>query len=237
MTDHQPTELLGLQSSPMEERTPFCPPDDTIAEYYAGTLDDHEQAGLQRHLADCRHCRGRLGMLSRLEDAPPAGRVPAHLLAAAKQLPDRHATRPRIRARGWAAAAVIVLALGLVVINKTSLVGPISSPPDETRQLRNIDHAAVVPELISPAEGAVVNLAELEIHWQPVQGSLYYDLYLMSDAGDLLLQERLTDTRWKATSPLPLEPGSEYFVRVEAHLADASTASSGHVIFKVGRGE
>ena len=233
MTDHQPTDLLGLENAALEERTPFCPADDAIAEYYKHTLAEDERASVQRHLADCRYCQARIGMLSRLEENPSESRVPEDLLAKAKQLVDPSSSKRWILTPGWAAAVIIVLTLGLVIIDKTRLVGPIPSPPDETRQLRNIDGNALVPKLLAPTEGALVDPAQLEIRWSAVQGSMYYDLYLMSDAGNLLLQERLTGTLWKAGETLPLVPGSEYFVRVEAHLPDTGTASSRHVIFKV----
>ena len=89
------------------------------------------------------------------------------------------------------------------------------------------------PFILQPAENAVIDPTDFTVNWTPVAGSLHYELFVMSDAGDLLVHERMDSTDWAAPESLPLEPEGEYYVRVEAHLEDATTVSTGHVLFKV----
>ena len=65
-------------------------------------------------------------------------------------------------------------------------------------------------------------------------GALFYDVRLVSLEGDLLLRERVEDTRWLLPETLKLEPGEEYFIRIDAYLSDSKFLSSEHVVFQVG---
>jgi hypothetical protein len=70
--------------------------------------------------------------------------------------------------------------------------------------------------------------------WTPVPESLYYQLRIVSDEGDLIWQGRVDGTQWALPSDLPLVPGSEYFVRVDAYLAEAKAVNSDYFLFQVG---
>ena len=65
MDDYKHTNPFVLNSAEISERTPFCPEDQVIAEYFDGVISDNEQQNLEQHLADGRYCRGVLGMLNR----------------------------------------------------------------------------------------------------------------------------------------------------------------------------
>ena len=215
----------------MGERTAFCPDDEAIAAFFDQRLPGNERDSVSRHLSDCRYCRGRLGMLSRLENADQEYPVSEEYKAQATQLAGARGRNPWRLAPAWAAAAAVVFAIGI-------WIGQIQSPtltsnaPD-TRELRSVDPAALEPSILRPAENALIDPAAFEVQWTPVAGSLHYELFVLSDAGDLLVHERLDGTSWAATAPLPLEPAGEYYVRVEAHLEDATTVSTDHVLFMV----
>jgi len=74
---------------------------------------------------------------------------------------------------------------------------------------------------------------EQVFRWSEVPGALFYDVRLVSLDGDLLLRERVDGTRWLIPNSMKLEPGQEYFVRVDAYLDDARYLSSEHRLFRV----
>ena len=237
--------LLRENASSVPDRTAFCPDDQKIVEYYENHLGEQDRECLQRHLVECGFCRSRLGVLARLSADTADSKVPETLLAGAKQLAGSQSQSSGWRlAPAWASAAVVVLALTMLIGTWPGLwSGPDSAPEslplpleaaDAARQLRNLPPDIVRPQVLSPLDGASIPPAGLQVRWTAMPGALFYDVFVLSDAGDLLVKERLTGTLWKAAQTLTLAPGSEYFVRVEAHLPDASTANSEHVIFKVG---
>jgi hypothetical protein len=89
MDDQTQNRILGLRSDELSGRTPFCPDDQHIAEYFDDALDQSERLALDRHLADCAFCLGRIGALHRLESGQGQRRVPEDLLATVKQLETR----------------------------------------------------------------------------------------------------------------------------------------------------
>ncbi len=70
MDEQNHKKLLKLQSTELTERTPFCPEDQLIAEYFDGYLPQAEFDRLERHLSDCRFCLARLGVLERIDQNP-----------------------------------------------------------------------------------------------------------------------------------------------------------------------
>jgi hypothetical protein len=245
MNHKQIISLLRENAAEVPQRTAFCPDDQEIVEYFEDHLEESERECLQRHLVECGFCRSRLGVLSRLSESMAENKISASLLAKTKQLAAGRPQRTGWRlAPAWASAAVAVLALALFLGNRPGLlIGPDSAPEnfrvpieaaDDARQFRNLQPVLARPRVLAPLDGASINPAGLEVSWTEMPGALFYDLYVLSDSGDLLVKERVTGTQWKADQSLTLASGSEYFLRVEAHLQDASTANSEHVIFKVG---
>ena len=239
MNERKLTSLLRQQSPDLAVRTPFCPEDQQIAAWFDGEMPQHEREAVQRHLVDCGFCTARIGVLAKLHESSDGEAIHGDLLATAKQMSRKDRTRRSIPAPAWAAAAVVVLALFLNYnsspeLNQITVSTPTVSPDIvQARQVRNLDREALMPRLLSPTEGDSVDPADLTIRWTEIPGSLYYDLYVMSDAGDLVLETRLEGTVWSGQPTEALLRGAEYFVRVEAHLADSRSVSSQHVLFKV----
>ena len=239
MDDRRLTQPLPLQSAELAERTPFCVEDSQISEYFEGLLPEPERTRVEHHLTDCRFCAARIGMLARLEDTVEI-RVPEDALAAAKRM-GQPAPRTRGHLAAWAAAAVIVLAVGIYLQateTRRSWLNPESptGPPDlsgEIRDTRNIDTTVLGPAIISPREGQSAGADSL-ISWTPVPGSLFYQVRIVSDEGDLLWQERVDGTEWRVPDSLGLAPGAEYFVRVDAYLMEAKSLQSGYLLFRFG---
>ena len=239
--DQQEIKTLLQQAPELPERTPFCPADRLIAQYFDATLSEKEHQRVQKHVTDCWYCQPRLGVLARLREDNPCTWIDEDVLVAAKQQAGGSVSRKLRHTPVWAAAAVLVLALSVTTFRSTGQdqgsAVPSRSPPaieDGTRQLRSSGQVSIKPQLLSPLEGALVDPGELVIQWTEIPGSLFYDLYIMSDAGDLLVNQRVNGSRWTVEQPGLFEAGAEYFVRLEAHMPDARTLSSEHVIFRVG---
>jgi hypothetical protein len=222
-------ELLRHDSRPLE-RTQFCPADQEIAQYFDVEMQFTDRERLQRHILDCAYCEARLGALARLREIGPFPRVDENLIASAKQMVVAAGPQKYRHARGWVAAAVITLALSVTMLWDS---GQYQATDNNTRQVRNSNQTMVEPKLLSPLEGALVNPGDLVIRWSEIPDSLFYNLYILSDAGDLVVDQRVDGSEWRAGDQFGFDQGTEYFVRVEAHLADASTVSSKHVIFIV----
>lgn len=239
MDDHKYTELLNLQSAELTGSTPFCPEDQQIAEFFDDDLNDAERIVLERHLTDCRFCLARIGLLERLAENPGNKRVPEAVLATAKQMTHPLPVRRLRRAPAWAAAAVVVLALFMIVSKnqQTALepgAGPTALSPtgQDSRQLRSVNRDALALNVLIPAPGADIKPGSM-IQWAEVPGNLHYNIYVLSTAGDVLWTERLGGTYWKLNESLQLAAGGSYYFRVEAQLPDGRTVSSKHVVFGI----
>ena len=227
--------LSGLQSAESGGLTAFCPDDQRIAAWYEHRLASAESDRIARHLADCAHCRGRIGVLGRLEGDDGVESVSDELLARAKQLAGAGNVRKSRAAPAWVAAGVALLALGLYVYNaghRVAQPGPTWNS-DELRSVRSAGPTTMGPEIIRPAPNAVLAPGELDVQWTPVEGSQHYDLQIMDASGGLLLNERLRGTEWRSGGSLDLRPGTEYYLRVTAHLANGRSTASSHTEISV----
>jgi hypothetical protein len=236
MNDRISNRLHGLPPDALGDKTPACPEDQAIAAFYEARLPAAEHASVVRHLADCAYCRTRLGMLGRLEESGEDETVPEDWLVNARQQSTTAGTGRRLRVPAWAVAAVVVLALGLMLNQGLFLdtdpairAPAINQHQADTRELRSLGSDELMPRILEPASGAVIPTGSVDISWTPVEGVLFYDLLVMSDIGEVLLSERVQGTSWQSDGALVLEPGSEYFLRVVARLADGRTAASEHV--------
>ena len=227
-------DLLRLPLAEASEHTVVCPDDHEIAAYVDGELADQSRGQFEQHLADCDFCIRRVGFLSRLRDTEPAECVPELLLARARRLgtaPRHEETR---HGQYWAAAAAVVLAVSAVVYSV--LEAPAPDPDGQfptSRASGTTTESTFMPRVLSPSEGATVDPDRLSFSWTDVPGSIYYDIHIVNDEGDLVWEARVTDTQWAPHADMQLSPGAEYFVRVDAYLAEAKTLSSDHVVFKV----
>jgi hypothetical protein len=73
----------------------------------------------------------------------------------------------------------------------------------------------------------------LSFRWSEVAGTPYYDVRIVTDAGDVVVQERVAGTSWQPEARLDLRPGAEYFVLVDAYPEGDKAVSSHHVPFRI----
>jgi hypothetical protein len=225
MDKYKHTDPLVLQSAELTERTPLCPEDQAIAEYFDGPIPEQERLNLERHLADCRYCLARIGMLNRLQDDSLTVRVPEDALAAAKSLARKPASRRFSRAPAWAAAAVVLLGVLFIAVKQ-----PGNEP--EIRQLRSIDPPESRFEVKMPGPGRAISIGA-PIRWTEFPDGSHYTVHVLSDAGDVLWTEHLQSNEWVVQPEMGLNPEGDFFFRVEAELPDGRTLSSKHLAFRI----
>lgn len=91
----------------------------------------------------------------------------------------------------------------------------------------------LLPELLSPRDGAVLRRGGLEFRWRPVGEAVFYEVSLMSAAGDLVFQTQTAETRLTLPADVALASGAKYFVWVRAHLRQGKTSKSDLVSFRL----
>jgi hypothetical protein len=237
------TKLLRTLPSDAAVRTSKCPDNHELAAMADGRLSAESGERLALHLADCDFCIAQLGVLKRSHDSEPGYQINEFVLARAGRMSQKNRRSIGHYAPRWASAAAIVLAVLLIFRwNSPSLEGLEAkggSSPDpvpqvvEPRQSRNLDLDILKPSVITPANGDTVDPGSLKFHWTAIPGSLYYDVRIVTDGGDVIWQARVDDTELALPEDLQFEPDTDYFFRVDAYLASAKSISSHHVLFTV----
>ena len=232
MDDQKLTREIGLLSESGLQRTDRCPDEYLLVEFATGSASREKREPLVAHIAACEYCLARIGELARLDSGNAAQPISDLLLARAAKLGTKQSSNAPgfgIRPRVWAAAAVLVL--GVAVLLDRPWVR--SNPNSPIPEVRRIDPEAVRPQITWPTPGMSIDRHDVAFRWTPVSGSLYYDVQVLSDSGDLLWRRRVDESRVALPDTLELTPGSEYFLRVDAYLAEARSVSSQHVVFSI----
>jgi hypothetical protein len=228
MDDKKLHELLRHSSSRTWEWAPECPDEHEIAAYVEGAIGESTRDAVELHLADCERCTLLVGTLSRLE-IESAEAVPAETMARAASLVAEKPNRwPRYLPH-LAAAAVLVLAVG--VLFNTREGTPVQAESDY-RTTRGTD-AQPEMRILSPASGAGVGADGLLVRWTAIPGTRYYVVRIVTASGSLVAEHRVTDTEWRPGGDVSLHAGEEYYVRVEAYPAAGPSMGSVHVPFTV----
>ena len=204
-------------------RTPFCPDDHEIAGFVDGALNESARQHIERHLPDCPVCVGRVGLLTRLVRDPST--------EAQAQNADSRNTYRIPAAPQWAIAASVILAVGYLA--GTSNFTADTDPATKYRTTRNLDSQIAAPEILAPTSGFIGERDGLLIRWTDVPGTLYYEIRVVSDVGNLVTAQRVDGTEWAISRDLNLESGREYFIRVDAYLTDAKPISSQFIPFSL----
>lgn len=244
MEHKQLSEWIRILRANALERTNDCPDDHDLAALVDGCLHPETTGLLRLHLADCDFCTAQAGLLKQLDDFVPEQKVDEFVLARARRMGrGRQVSRIRYASR-WATAAIVVLAVALVfewnspVLEVPEITNSTSNDPGlqiiDNRQTRNLGPDGLRLRVLTPSNGAVIDPDGPSFSWTGLSGSLYYDARIVTDEGDLVWQARVEDTELVLPGHLQLKPETEYFFRVDAHLASAKSISSQHVLFSIG---
>jgi len=233
MGEPKHTRLSRLQATDLSGRTPFCPEDQVIADYYDSGLGGSERDALERHLSDCRFCRARIGIIERLEQARSDRHIREDTLARAKQIASPAPSRRFRTAPVWVTAAILLLAIIFSV--DRFMPGPhgFNAPLPPTPKVRTIDPDAFQPGILYPPEGALIEMDGPLFRWSGTPGSLHYDVRIVSGDGAMIWHEQTERTEWRLPPHLHLAAGEDYYFRVDAYLTEAKRVSSPHVLFRV----
>jgi len=244
MEHHILSELLRILPTNAAVRTPDCPDDHTLAASVDGQLPDESIKQIALHLADCDFCTAQVGLLKRLHGSESEQRVNEFVLARARRMGKSNKRSTFRHVPRWASAAVVVLAVLLVSrwssFNQENpgVIG--KSLPDltpqvfEPRQSRNLNSDILKLRVLAPSNGSTIDPGSLVFQWTEIPGSLYYNVRVVTDGGDLIWQTRVNDTESGLPEYLQLKPDTAYFFRVDAYLASAKSISSQHVLFSIG---
>ena len=225
---------IGQSRSPAVRQTDECLPPEGLAAYVDGELRGSDRDEAEEHLARCAYCLGQIAVLSRSQEDTTTTHVPSSVLKQAEGL-GKPPQRLWINAPRWAAAAVVVLAIGFAVERYNSApVEPGADPAatiqdDNFRLTRTIDSRALRPEILAPSPNLALPVSGPEFKWTQIPGSLYYDIRLVSAEGEVVWQERVKDTHTALPEQLELAASTNYYVRIDAYLAEAKRVSSRHV--------
>jgi len=223
-------KILLKQLEETVERRPDCPDDYQLASYMDGGLSERDHGNFETHVADCPFCVERIGILGRARESESSNAAPARVYTqAGKRSHWRRAPR-------WAAAALVVLAVGFIANQQFADQLPVganelTSPPVATE--RYVEQASPIPEILSPLADSSVDRDNLVFKWKAVPDSLFYDIRIVSDDGEMITRQRVWDTQWSLPADTRLHAGAEYFVRVDAYVSEAKALSSEHILFKI----
>ena len=212
------------------ERRLDCPDDYQLASYMDGGLSERDHGEFETHVADCPYCMERIGILGRAGESKAA--IPA------VDQSRRHSGNPSYwqKTPRWAAAAMVVIAVGFVANRQVPSRIPSASnelPEVPAVSERFVDQESPLPKILSPLEDSSIDPRSLVFEWKAVPDSLFYDIRIVSDDGELITRQRVWDTTWSLPTELQLQTGAEYFVRVDAFVSEGKALSSEHIVFKV----
>jgi hypothetical protein len=234
MNPDQLTSLLAAGPTADPGRSLPCPDAHRVAGYVDGNLDEAARQALERHLADCGHCLAVVGMLSRERHAAATTPVRVEAVAQVRVPVGGGQVRSWRFAPQWAAAAVLVLAVPLLVqLSRSPDGGYEEQGRPASAMTRNAPSSVAELQILSPDAGAAVDARRLSFRWTEVRGSPYYDVRIVTDAGDVVVQQRVTGTSWQPPAQLRLQDGAEYFVHVDAYPSGDKAMSSDHVPFRI----
>jgi hypothetical protein len=228
------TQMLTARAHVDGERTPVCPDDHDIAGYVDGGLDELPREQVERHLADCTYCLRLVALLSRAgPDEASAEAVLPQLETPESTVVQPVSQRPWRLAPQWAAAAVLILGIPILLqLSRTTDRGLEGQGRPVSPLTRNAP-SVVSLQVLSPSAGETIDPRELTFHWTEVAGTPFYDVRVVTDAGDIVVAQRIEGTTWQPPPRLDFHRGAEYFVRIDAYPSGDKSVSSDHVPFRI----
>ena len=143
--------------------------------------------------------------------------------------------RPAAQPPGPDASALVAPATVSPAPSGTASPAIIPEPARPARQeVRNAPGKPLALEVLFPSENASLSPKQLEIRWQEVPSTAYYEVYLVTEDGAVLWQSKVDGTRARLPDSVSLEKGGKYFVWIRAYLSGGGTVKSSAVSFRIG---
>ena len=227
-----------------------CPDEQSLASYLDHTSDPALKTRLEHHLSSCSYCRALVAeslSSQRRENLPP---VPRALLSRVRSLGT---TAPdRLRWSWWPLSiATVGFAVLLLVwlrapqtldlprwaspsapaILKSQPTVPMIPQPSEV--VRSSDNHSALPMVIFPANSSVIQPdLIINFRWRAVPHASYYEVRIVTAAGELLWRHDSAENHLRADGSLTL-PTGRYFVLVSAIMENGRSQHSSPVEFQV----
>jgi hypothetical protein len=182
------------------------PEPDQLEQIVNGSLPEAARLALLEHVLRCPTCRPELDLLRAAHEGSRAA--------------ERR--MPATRWLALAAAALLVVGIGALVVRSRSIVPPAEVMRGRPRAL----------SLIEPAAGDRI-AAPARVTWHAIEGATTYRVELLSTAGELVASWSSPDTTSAIPDSAHVMPDQQYDVWVRATLADRTEVSSPIVRFSV----
>lgn len=253
--------LLRIPDSAMDRPGVGCPDEGHLAAYVEHRLSANDEARIESHLADCDACLGQVAFLVRQPEQAGSPVAPP-LLSRARDLVAARPSAWRTPVLRWGAVAATAALCVVVVLNlrvsapegplsprppAPSVPAPAAVPPTAAPQKavptspappvvrkRNSATRPLRLELLAPAENATLSSGHMEFAWQAVPDANYYEVFVVTEDGNVAWQGKVEGTRARPPEGVPPEAGKKYFVWIRAYLSGGGTLKSAAVAFYVG---
>ena len=229
------TSLLAARTADDPTRSPACPDEHQIAGYVDAALDEASREQFELHVADCSRCLALVG-------TPLPG---------ARRGSDPARARPcrGANARPGDEAAATPVATRAAMGGR-GRDGSRSAPAVASRPQSGARHRGTGTSRTTCHTDARVDRrgAAGAFTWRRNCGGRasscrstgrrspdprIYDVRILTDAGDVVIRQRVTGTTWRPPTQLNLQPGAEYFVHIDAYPSGDKAVSSDHVPFRL----
>ena len=239
----------ALKAGPAPARRGWrCPDDMRLAAFIDGRLEAKARGKVESHLAGCGFCLGQIAAAVQLAEAKPA-EVSEELVARAVSIVPRDAPAGSSPPWRWALAATATAGLVLVIVpmlretrapssegEPVATEQPAAAPTPEPRAVRQLPSLGARPEIEFPREGASVSAQDLEFRWSPMEGTLFYEVSIVTSDGDIVWQGQADTPPLRLPPAVTLMPGRKYYVSVSAYLAEGKTVKSAPAGFDLAAG-
>jgi len=234
-------------------RTRNCPRDQLLAAYADQQLIGNERHLVEEHLGSCDACLGQVAFLVRNESAP--SHTPDDLLHAALNLRGSRGSTSGYSWRWLAAASAVVVIAGVALLVTWQKSGMFSSQTNSSSRSTEVSSTREIPPLhpgdrihedkmrgdkeasdstlTSPSPNATIDASSVEFRWNAKKDASFYEIELISEAGDLIWQGRSHALSVKLPAHIHLESGKVYYVCIRTHRAHGVVEQSKAVRFTV----
>ena len=225
-----------------------CPSDEMVASYLDAAVDSPSRSRLESHFADCEYCRTLVAELAKVQRDREVASLPPGLMQRAVALVPPKSTRMHWL---WAPAAITGMAFlvitAVVLRSPERLIIPSPSTPSPTiaksepaptrsapahEVVRRPSSADLLPSVVSPRRGSIVERERLEFRWKTVPHSRYYKIHVVTSEGDLVWEGQSDGSVLQPPADVTLTDGS-YFVWITAYLENGREAKSVAVKFSL----
>jgi len=244
---------MFTQTSPKGQDEPKrgwnCLNEGMVAAYVDQTLEDRGKARVERHLSTCAYCRSVVADVVKIQRVGDLTAVPPDLIARVRLL----GSAPRKR---WAwglplaaagSLACLLLAVTLLETKQSLNLSPRPTPPGpeifksqppssvvaEPREvIRGSGSTSQSPTVTDPTRDGIVSPDRLEIRWSAVPHAVYYQVRVLTAAGEPVWQSDTTASMARMPDRLALTSG-KYFVLVSAVMENGRMRKSVPQSFQV----